>query len=260
MVAKGNLKVFYIGEGQPDSRLFKDKESTFYFSHQQSNDRIGRVHEEIMTMKIFIPNLKYLTGQPKKTLTKEQLQSNLHLLAQIPMDINEHLVKMMNTIVERQAKVVVELGVRGGVSSQAFIAGVAQTGGFVTSYDINPLKRANGPSNTTLPERLGSPNQVKEYWKFMVGSSLKVYKDWEERSIDVLFIDTDHTKEQIYEELNLWCKKVKENGLIMIHDVTLPNVTLRQGLIEFLEGNEDYIYDEDTHNNGMGFLKRKSAL
>lgn len=213
-----------------------------------------------MTIKQFIAKFKNLIDQPEKMWTKDQLQTNVQLLAKIPMDINEHLVKMMNTIVEREAKVVVELGVRAGVSSQAFIAGVAQTGGFVMGYDICPLKQTDGPVNTTLHERLGSPSCVKKYWNFKVGSSLEVYRDWEDRSIDVLFIDTNHTKEQIYAELNLWGKKIKENGLIMIHDVTLANVTLREGLMEFLAENDDYVYDEDTHNNGMGFLKKKSAL
>ena len=213
-----------------------------------------------MNIKQTITNYLSIFGLSQNPPTKTELESNVWFLAKIPMDINEHLVKMMDTIVQKNAKVVVELGCRGGVSSQAFIAGVAKAGGFVTSYDIHPLKKVDGPRNTTLIERLGSPTRVKDYWRFKIGSSLEVHEEWEDGSIDVLFIDTDHTKEQIYNELNLWGKKVKPDGLIMVHDVTLENVTLRQGLMEFLAENDKYVYEEDPHNCGMGFLTRNLAL
>jgi predicted O-methyltransferase YrrM len=185
------------------------------------------------------------------------LKDNVIELSKITTDINEHLITMMNLVVERNAKKVVELGVRGGVSTQAWLGGVSQTGGFLNSYDIQNLLPLDGPRNTTIIERLGNLSDYKSIWNFEIGSSLEVHSRYTYDCIDILFIDTDHTAKQLYEELTLWHSKVKEDGIIVMHDVTVPNIDMRQGLMKFLSEHEEYIYDERINNNGLGFIRKE---
>ena len=184
------------------------------------------------------------------------LKNNIVELSKITTDINEHLINMMNLVIDRKAQTVVELGVRGGVSTQAWLAGVSETGGFLNSYDIQNLLPVDGPINTTLLERLGDPSAYSKLWKFEIGSSLEKYLIWDDKSIDILFIDTDHTAKQLYSELTLWHNKVKDNGIIVMHDVTVPNIDMRQGLMSFLSEHEEYSYDEYVNNNGLGIITK----
>lgn len=181
-----------------------------------------------------------------------KLTNNLVELAAIPSDINEHLIRIKDLVINNNCKTVVELGVRSGVSTQALLAGIDETGGKLYSYDIQPILPTDGPRNTSIIERLGHlevPN-----WKFELGSSLEVYKYWKDEELDLIFIDTDHTPEQIYKELILWTPKVRIGGLIVMHDVAEPSFKLMEGITKFLREKPNYSYEEYTNNNGLGIL------
>lgn len=99
-----------------------------------------------------------------------------------------------------------ELGVREGVSTSAFVYGVEQNGGHVWSVDLNPLCKEvfwNHPN-----------------WTFIHGNSLDVARLEESgvpASLDLLFCDTVHTYEQVNLELKTWGPRVK--GLILVHNI-----------------------------------------
>ena len=183
------------------------------------------------------------------------LRQNLIELSTITTDINEHLEFMYSLVISRKAQTVVELGVRTGVSTQAWLAGVEETGGYLSSYDIQNLLTLDNPPNTNFLVRLGDPILYEKYWKFTVGSSLEVHTEWKSNQIDILFIDTDHTAKQLYMELTLWHEKV--NGLIVLHDVTVPHIDMRQGLMKFLSEHSEYMYDERVNNNGLGIISKE---
>lgn len=187
------------------------------------------------------------------------LKQNLDSLVLIPSDINALLPALYERA--RSKQVVVELGVRGGVSTQALLCGVAEGTGKLYSYDIEDIITGahvyfNG---TSFFERLDYTDPyIKERWKFKQVSSLEVYKDWPDESIDVLFIDTDHTKEQIYKELTLWVPKVKRDGCILMHDVCVPRFDLKLGVNQYLSEHPELDYDELTYNNGLGIITKGS--
>lgn len=50
------------------------------------------------------------------------------------------------------------------------------------------------------------------------GSSLDRSKDFDDEFFDYIYIDADHTKEAVLEDLNAWYPKVKKGGIIAGHD------------------------------------------
>lgn len=103
---------------------------------------------------------------------------------------------------------ILELGVREGVSTSAFLYGVEQNGGHVWSVDLN--------------ERCYETFRGHKDWTFIHGNSLDVARLEEggvPATINLLFLDTVHTYEQVNLELKTWGPRVKEAGLILVHGI-----------------------------------------
>jgi cephalosporin hydroxylase len=118
-------------------------------------------------------------------------------------DIVGHLQFLHETVIERDAQVVVELGIRSGNSTAALLAAVEPTGGHLWSVDID---------TPVLPFD-------SEAWTVIVGDDLAVADQLPE-TIDVLFIDTSHTFVQTLAELRLYGPRA---SVILLHDTELEH-------------------------------------
>lgn len=49
-------------------------------------------------------------------------------------------------------------------------------------------------------------------------------KDIEDDSLDFVYVDANHKYKYVYQDINLWYPKVKEDGIIGGHDVCIPDV------------------------------------
>lgn len=67
---------------------------------------------------------------------------------------------------------------------------------------------------------LNNIEPLKDYITTIRGSSHDVHTQFENESIDFLFIDGDHSTEAVYKDLTLWYPKVKSGGIISGHDYT----------------------------------------
>ncbi len=163
-------------------------------------------------------------------------------------DIQEHVPFLF----EKSGGVVVELGTRGGVSTSALLAGVEVQGGRVVSVDIDPL--------------CGETFDGHPQWEFLPMSSVDdnapqlVLSSHIEKNglvddiafIDLLFIDTDHTYEQLKTELDVWEPFVKRGGLIVMHDVeTFPEMW--KAAVEFC-GEWKLKFAVRPGSNGLGVI------
>jgi cephalosporin hydroxylase len=104
------------------------------------------------------------------------------------------------------AKRVIELGVRGGNSTSAFLAALERGGGELWSVDI-------------------SVPGVPLWWHELPSWHLMVADDCDPRAVsfcpgeaDVLFIDTSHYYDHTLAELRAYAPKVRAGGLILMHD------------------------------------------
>lgn len=113
---------------------------------------------------------------------------------------------------------IVELGVRTGNSTSAFLAALeVDRRGHLWSIDIaDPL----------VPDEW----HELEYWSFLKADALSgEAMAWAPKQIEVLFIDLDpHSYEQTFAALSMWVPRVVSGGVILLHDTEYPQVDNKQ--------------------------------
>jgi predicted O-methyltransferase YrrM len=132
-------------------------------------------------------------------------------------DISEHLPILSMLVTEFQFKHIVELGTRSGNSTLTLLAAAKTSGGRVLSMDIQPCKLAQ--------ERVGSAG-LGDSWTFRHIDDLSVPDSEIPEPIDLLFIDTRHTYNQLTAELKKYTPRLRPGSWIAIHDyVSFPGMT-----------------------------------
>lgn len=121
-----------------------------------------------------------------------------------PTDVQAHLPRFVELARGLGARRVIELGVRQGVSTVAWIKALEETGG--TVWAVDP----------------GAPPFEHRRMKFVQGwsTSLDVLEILPAEA-DVVFIDTDHTFELTLEELRLYAPRVAPGGALVLHDTAV---------------------------------------
>jgi cephalosporin hydroxylase len=165
-----------------------------------------------------------------------------------PSDISGHLQYMHDLCIELEATQVVELGVRTGVSTAAFLTAMETNGGVVWSADINPPR--------VDPEIADHP-----CWQFVWGDDLELVDEAPEA--DIVFIDTSHAYGHTLLELDAYAPKARK--VILLHDTQLeqpeglldqPPFPVRKACLEWLDRNPGWAWEEFTHCFGLGVMRR----
>lgn len=129
-----------------------------------------------------------------------------------PSDIFEHLPTFVALCEQLDAKNVIELGVRGGVSTVAWLYGLEQTDGHLHSVDIS-----------------APPEIESDRWTFTRGNDVDPdLVSALPASVDIVFIDTSHTYEQTLQELALYVPKVRSGGVVVLHDTEVEHPDLTE--------------------------------
>lgn len=189
----------------------------------------------------------------------EKIYEKFEEMVSIPSDINQHLWTLRKY--SEECETVIEMGVRGIVSTWAFLAAKPKN---ITCYDISDL-------NLDEPKNLAKENNIS--LKFIRANVLEI----EIEKTDLLFLDTIHRYYQLFNELNIHAKNVKK--YILMHDtisygkddefIYMPNyvspvVENKKGLIMAIEdfflteeGKNWYVLEKFENNNGLTILERK---
>ena len=170
-------------------------------------------------------------------LSKEEIESEYLKAATTPSDINQHLPKLREYA--EQCDHITEMGVRGVVSTWAFLASKAKK---VVAIDI---------LNVAVPDM--------EKLTFICANDLEI----EIEETDFLFIDTAHNYKQCSQELILHGNKARK--FIGFHDTAIfgqhgddGGKGLNFAILEFLLNNPHWSMDYKTDiNNGLTILRRK---
>lgn len=121
-----------------------------------------------------------------------------------------HVLVLYSIIVGMKPDLVVEIGVRYGISTAAILLGLAENEkGKLCSIDIN---------DSTWVRTRNHGWGVEKYWEFIQGYSQEVI--WN-RPIDILMIDGDHRYEMVKADFHNFAPCVRMGGIIILHD-TLP--------------------------------------
>ena len=171
------------------------------------------------------------------------IEERYNKLCAAPSDINEHLPTLKRYA--EQSESIVEMGVRGIVSTWALLAGKPK---ILVSIDIEEPATYGGD----IWEVYDAASEEGINFSFIKGSSLEITIP----EVDFLFIDTLHFKDQLAQELERHHDKVKK--FIAMHDTNLAGDTgMREAINEFLDAHKEWEIAENFDNcNGMCFLKR----
>jgi len=207
----------------------------------------------------------------------DTIKSKFNELKKTPLDINEHLETLYKYATKCES--VIELGVRGCISSWALTSGLIDNNLnnkkiFLNDIEIcdiellvNAVNNFNNNSNSNI--------QIDYKWINDLDLELN-------SSYDLTFIDTWHIYGQLKRELNKFSKYT--NKYIIMHDTTVDEIYgenircgwnieelqrksgftreelttgLKRAIDEFLVENSNWILKEKfTNNNGLTILER----
>lgn len=163
------------------------------------------------------------------------LESSFQFVTSRKSDVVEHLATFVAAVEELDAKKVIELGVRGGISTIAWLYALEGRGNlWAVDTSFPCITDPNDPTDVNLldPQR---PNGigVQPHWIFMLGSdtSPQVLDALPSDDVDIVFIDTNHVYEDTLVELELYYPRVRRGGRIFLHDTDLfntPNAVTEQ--------------------------------
>lgn len=166
---------------------------------------------------------------------------------------------LTNTVTERNAKIVLELGVGEGFSTIALLKGIYQTDGFLFSCDVYSCKSGKNRVNET---------GLQDKWCFTQADDLEFVKKWK-KQVDILYLDTSHYSMYTYLELKAFSPFIKSNGVILLHDTLHNQYTNEQGwdvmlgVVNFLKEEKDWKFKEllpdDIGLCGLGTMWRKNG-
>jgi predicted O-methyltransferase YrrM len=175
-----------------------------------------------------------------------------------PYDIYEHLPTFVQAVRDLGAQTVIELGVRAGVSTVAWLYALEQQGtGHLWSVDgAHPVADEFG--NDLLGDLFGHPQ-----WTFI--------EMWDNDpdlspllpdSIDILFVDAQHTYEETSFELEHFMPHVRSGGRAYFHDTALletanavtsqPPYPVRSAIEDYCAKHPDLRFENVTNCNGLG--------
>jgi cephalosporin hydroxylase len=155
-------------------------------------------------------SLRRLFVSPRPETSELKELQEIRLLACQSNDINEHLETMFVECLLLQPRLIVELGVRDGVSTFVFERAAKLCDASVISADVEDC------SSISRYER----------WHFYHGDDVQFASEFNEfctgrnivPSIDLLFVDTSHFYEHTVQEIHAWFPLLAPRAKVLFHD------------------------------------------
>lgn len=186
-------------------------------------------------------NAKKKAGRPKKEVaTKPKAEKKIVTTATFNEEARHgwnsepDVCQFIGSLIKMNGyKNVLEIGVFEGETSVKMIEALP-IGGKYTGIDINDYRKLDF-------------NKAGKGWNFILGESIKVLANMPEDHFDFIFVDGDHSWENILPEFKEIERVIKPGGVIAYHDsIHLPDV---KKLIEYAH---HYKYNTITLNTSEG--------
>jgi hypothetical protein len=181
-------------------------------------------------------------------------------------DIYEFLPVFTTTALAYENPTIVELGVRAGVSTIAWLNAVNKHGGYLYSVDGAAPCLDDDGTDLLGEHMFGEITKASAlpYWMFIQGWD---NEDWVQACLpfecDILFIDTNHTYEMTMDELTTYYPRVRRGGRILLHDTNIettgnaqtpqPLYPVRTAVIEFCT-EKGLHYEFNDSRCGLGTI------
>jgi cephalosporin hydroxylase len=178
-----------------------------------------------------------------------------------PSDINEHLPTFVEAVNDLNATRVIELGVRYGVSTIAWLYALEERGHLWAVDCSFPVPAPGSDINNLDPQ---GPLGVRTHWNFILGDfHSDGVLDLLPRQVDILFIDGNHVYEDTLVELEEFYPRVRPGGRLFLHDTALPTTgnastpqppyPVRTAMLEFC-AKHDLKYTNVNNCSGLGTI------
>jgi cephalosporin hydroxylase len=199
---------------------------------------------------------RVLRNDFSQTFLVPELRANFGDRCRVDTDISDHLSDLFFEVVNARARLIVELGTRGGESTRALLAAAHVVDAQVLSIDIREC------STIALPPGFA------ERWTFVesddVAFANERFVEWclekgREPGADIIFVDTSHLYEHTVLELRSWMPHLKVGGLMIFHDTNMRRWMYRRfdnsrgvggynnrGVIRAIEEYVGRAYDENS--------------
>ena len=163
-------------------------------------------------------------------------------LASWNSDICDHLETIYTNTIKAKPRVIVELGVRGGISSRALGCAALVTGATLIGIDIDLCRYDFIPKSIFLQG--DDVELAAKLHGILFGK------------VDVLFIDTSHLYEHTLAEIEAWFPMLSRKATVMLHDTNLNEISYKKdgtqgvgwdnsrGVIKALEAFFEMNFDE----------------
>ena len=171
------------------------------------------------------------------------MANNYQEASAIASDIHEHLPTLRDLASECES--VIEMGVRGIVSTWGFVEGLKLGGSLLSIDKEDPSMYGAEATNVK-----NACNDKGVSFQFMLADTLKI----EIPEVDLLFIDTKHTYDQLTQELELHSDKAKK--YLVFHDTVSCEKELMPAIDELIKKGIWKLKKHYKNNNGLMILER----
>jgi len=174
----------------------------------------------------------------------------LQELVALNADTSDCVVPLVSIACTIKAKHILELGVRTGVSTRALLVACRKLDATLISLDIDPCQEAF--------QKIGELG-LQDHWQFLQQDDRELLEFIRPRSMDMIFLDTDHELTHAAMELNLCDKVLKKGGVILVHDTLAPTYAdINKAIVLFMEKHKrTYRFYELGTRYGLSMLIKK---
>lgn len=174
-----------------------------------------------------------------------------------------HVFFAYDLVANTKPKTIVELGTHKGHSFFAFCQGIKDQNidAKIVAVDTWQGDEHAGFYGDEIFDEVD--NVVNHYYeKIKIQLIRKTFDealdDFAEKSIDILHIDGLHTYEAVKRDFEKWLPKVKEDGVILFHDIVVKERDF--GVYKLWDDiKRDYYTMEFYHSNGLGVIIKKDS-
>ena len=139
----------------------------------------------------------------------------------------------------------VELGAWKGKSTCYIVTEIINQDKNINFYTIDTFKGVEGGSDlrenqaylsedkNILEQFLFNIEPIKNNFKYIISDSSKASEQFNDSSIDVIFIDAGHSYESVMNDLNSWYPKMKTKSIMAGHDYSSTWPGVQKAVNEF---------------------------
>lgn len=140
--------------------------------------------------------------------TVAELRAEVLLRAESGGDVRLHMERFFDAVLEWRPKLLVELGIRGGVSSFALERGARLVGARMICVDINDCSGVLGYAEFVQSDDVRFARHFRTFCR----------RRGIDPKVDLLMVDTSHTYVHTQQEIRWWLPLMSARCLLMFHD------------------------------------------